>query len=67
MAKTSGGRWGLPSRTPTATAERLARFFSRTEFAVVSRSRIRDCASKQPMPTFRSGLDHWYAGRSCRC
>ena len=32
---------GLPSRTPTATADRLARFFSRTEFAVVSRSRIR--------------------------
>jgi uncharacterized protein (TIGR03083 family) len=32
---------GLPSRTPPPTAARLARFFSRTEFAVVSRSRIR--------------------------
>ena len=32
---------GLRSRTPTTTAEQLARFFSRTEFAVVSRSRIR--------------------------
>ena len=31
----------LPSRTPTSTAEQLARFISRTEFAVVSRSRIR--------------------------
>ena len=58
---------GLPSPAPTPTAERLAWFYSRTEFAVVSRSRIRGLRLEATDAHLPSGTDRWCGGRSCRC